>query len=63
MRPSLKAIANRAAAEAERRAICLALQATSGNTIEAARLLQVDYKTLHLKIKRYGIGTGEFRVS
>jgi transcriptional regulator with GAF, ATPase, and Fis domain len=30
---------------------------------EAARLLRVDYKTLHLKIKRFGIDVGEFRAS
>jgi two-component system nitrogen regulation response regulator GlnG len=63
MRPSLKAIARRAAADAERHAICLALQATSGNTMEAAQLLRVDYKTLHLKIKQYGIDAGRFRAS
>jgi two-component system response regulator HydG len=59
----LKEIAGRAAAEAERQAIRLALQATRGNKSEAARLLRVDYKTLHLKIKRFGIDVGEFRAS
>ena len=29
----------------------------------AARLLQVDYKTLHLKMKRYAIDAGVFRAS
>ena len=62
-RPSLKEIADRAAAEAERQAIRLALQATRGNKSEAARLLRVDYKTLHLKMKRYGIDAGQFRTS
>jgi DNA-binding NtrC family response regulator len=61
MRPSLKEIAGRAAAEAERQAIRLALQATLGNKSEAARLLLVDYKTLHLKMKLYGIEAREFR--
>ena len=61
MRLSLKEIAGRATAEAERQAICLALQATRGNKSEAARLLRVDYKTLHIKIKRYGIEADEFR--
>jgi len=55
VRPSLKEIADRAAAEAERQTICLALHATRGNKSEAARLLRVDYKTLHLKTKRYSI--------
>jgi two-component system nitrogen regulation response regulator GlnG len=63
MRPSLKEIGGRAATEAERQAIRLALQATHGNTVEAARLLRVDDKTLHSKIKRYGIEADEFRAS
>jgi two-component system response regulator HydG len=60
---SLKEIADRAAAEAERQAIRLALHATHGNKSEAARLLRVDYKTLHLKMKHYGIGAAAFRAS
>jgi len=63
VRPSLKEIADRATAEAERQAICLALHAARRNKSEAARLLRVDYKTLHLKIKHYGIEAGESRVS
>jgi DNA-binding NtrC family response regulator len=61
--PSLREITHRATAEAERQAIRLALQATGGNKSEAARLLRVDYKTLHLKMKRYGIDAREFRSS
>ena len=60
---SLKEIAGRAAAEAERQAIRLALHATRGNKSEAARLLRVDYKTLHLKMKHFGIEAGAFRAS
>src|SRR2546426_4681308 len=45
LRFSLRESAGRAAAEAERQAIRLALQATRGNKSEAARLLRVDYKT------------------
>jgi two-component system nitrogen regulation response regulator GlnG len=56
----LREIAGRAAAEAERQAIRLALRATRGNKSEAARLLRVDYKTLHVKMKRYGIEAREF---
>ena len=63
MHPSLKEIGAKAAAEAERRAIGLALQATHGNKSAAARLLRVDYKTLHLKMKHYAIEAGEFRSS
>jgi two-component system nitrogen regulation response regulator GlnG len=62
-RPALREIAERAAAEAERQAIRLALQATQGNKSEAARLLRVDCKTLHLKMKRYGIEARAFRAS
>ena len=63
LRFSLRESAGRAAAEAERQAIRLALQATRGNKSEAARLLRVDYKTLHLKTKRYSIEAAEFRAS
>ena len=58
---SLKELADRAAAEAERQAIRLALYATRGNKSEAARLLRVDYKTLYLKMKQYVIDAGQFR--
>jgi len=60
---SLKEFAERAAAEAERQAIRLALHATRGNKSEAARLLGVDYKTLHLKMRRYAIDAADFQVS
>ena len=56
---SLKEIAETAAADAEKRAIQEILQKTNGNKSQAARLLRVDYKTLHLKVKRYGLGAGE----
>src|SRR5439155_1713999 len=58
---SLRQIADAAAAEAEWQAIRLALQATRGNKSEAARLLRVDYKTLHVKIKQYDIAAGQFK--
>src|SRR5881409_2916314 len=60
---SLKEIADAAAADAERQAIRRVLQATKGNKSEAARLLRTDYKTLHLKMKQYGIPAGQFRQS
>ena len=63
LRFSLREIAGRAAAEAERQAIHLALRATRGNKSEAARLLRVDYKTLHVKIKQFGISAAQFRQS
>jgi DNA-binding NtrC family response regulator len=41
----------------------VALHATHRNKSQAARLLRVDYKTLHLKMKRYSIEAEEFRAS
>jgi DNA-binding NtrC family response regulator len=58
---SLKRIAEAATVDAEGRAIRMTLQATRGNKSEAARLLRVDFKTLHLKMKQYGISAGQFR--
>ena len=60
---SLKELAQAATVDAEGRAIRTALQATRGNKSEAARLLRVDYKTLHSKMKQYGISAGQFRQS
>ncbi len=50
-----KTIADTAFSEAERRAIGEALADAKGNKSQAARLLGTDYKTLHLKMRRYGI--------
>jgi two-component system nitrogen regulation response regulator GlnG len=58
---SLKELAEAATADAEAQAIRVALQATAGNKTKAARLLQVDYKTLHLKMKQYGLVRAAFR--
>jgi DNA-binding NtrC family response regulator len=52
---SLREIAEVAVEAAEREAILRALQSTKGNKSQAARLLHVDFKTLHLKMRRYGI--------
>jgi two-component system nitrogen regulation response regulator GlnG len=60
---SLKELAQAATEDAEGRAIRKALEAARGNKSEAARLLRVDYKTLHLKMKQYGIAAGLFRQS
>lgn len=51
----LRALKDTAAAGAERRAIEEALRLARGNKAGAARLLRIDYKTLHIKMKRYGI--------
>jgi DNA-binding NtrC family response regulator len=58
---SLKEIADAATADAEQHAIRRTLRDTKGNKSEAARLLRTDYKTLHLKMKQYGIPAAEFR--
>ena len=58
---SLKAIGESAAAYAEQHAIRRVLQTTKGNKSEAARVLRTDYKTLHLKMKQYGISAAAFR--
>jgi two-component system nitrogen regulation response regulator GlnG len=60
---SLKELAEAAMADAEAQAIRVALQATAGNKTKAARLLRVDYKTLHVKMKEYGLDAGKFRGS
>jgi DNA-binding NtrC family response regulator len=59
--PSLKEIAEAAASDAEQQAIRRALQNANGNKSEASRLLRTDYKTLHLKMKQYGIDAAGFR--
>jgi two-component system nitrogen regulation response regulator GlnG len=58
---SLREVSAAAAARAEDQAIQWALQTTGGNKSQAARLLRIDYKTLHLKIKQYGIDARQFR--
>jgi len=52
---SLRQIAVAALESAERAAIVAMLEVTSGNKSEAARRLRTDYKTLHVKISRYGL--------
>ena len=58
---SLKEVAEAAAADAEQQAIRRILQTTKGNKSEAARLLRTDYKTLHVKMKQYGISAAQFK--
>jgi len=53
---SLREAREKGIAEAEQRAIRWALTAAAGNKSEAARLLATDFKTLHVKMKQYGIG-------
>ncbi len=56
----LKDIADEAARTAERHAITETLRATKGNKSQAARALQTDYKTLHVKMKHLGIRAQDF---
>ncbi|MFM8551975.1 MAG: sigma-54-dependent transcriptional regulator [Nitrospiraceae bacterium] len=52
---SLVQLRRRTSGEAERESILRTLEAAGWNKAEAARRLQVDYKALYLKMKRYGI--------
>ncbi|MBI2570771.1 MAG: sigma-54-dependent Fis family transcriptional regulator [Candidatus Schekmanbacteria bacterium] len=56
---TVREIAESAAEEAERAAIVQTLAAARGNKTQAARVLGTDFKTLHLKMKRYGIRPGD----
>jgi DNA-binding NtrC family response regulator len=57
---SLREVAAEAAEAAERHAISEALRSARGNKSRAARALDTDYKTLHLKMKRFGIRGRDF---
>ena len=52
---SLKQIVHRSVATVEREVLIQALKYTGGNKAKAARLLQIDYKTIHSKVKQFGI--------
>jgi DNA-binding NtrC family response regulator len=58
--PSLREVAAAAGRSAERDAICGMLRATNGNKSRAARALQTDYKTLHVKMRQFGIRARDF---
>jgi DNA-binding NtrC family response regulator len=60
---SLKQIAGDAARAAEHAAIVRALRVSSGNKSQAAQALRTDYKTLHRKMKAFGIRARDFDVS
>ena len=51
----LKEAVRRVAERAERRIITVILRQTGGNKAQAARILQIDYKTVCKKIRDYGI--------
>ena len=52
---SLKEIIRSNTLGIEREVIVQALKYTGGNKAKAARLLQIDYKTIHTKVKQLGI--------
>jgi DNA-binding NtrC family response regulator len=57
---SLKERGEAALAAAEQDAIRQALQATRGKILPAAKLLSTDNKTLHVKLKKYGIRAKDY---
>jgi DNA-binding NtrC family response regulator len=54
---SLKEIVGRRIADVERQVLFEALRRSRGNKAAVARLLQVDYKTVHTKLKAYGLSS------
>ncbi|MFO7897872.1 MAG: sigma-54 dependent transcriptional regulator [Planctomycetota bacterium] len=52
---SLTDLVRRVAGHVEKRVIERALRKADGNKAKVARMLDVDYKTIHTKVKRYGI--------
>jgi two-component system nitrogen regulation response regulator GlnG len=52
---SLKEMVRRSTMKVEREIIQQALRRTGGNKAKAARILQIDYKTMHTKAKEYGL--------
>jgi two-component system nitrogen regulation response regulator GlnG len=56
---SLKEIVTQSTTAVEREVLLQTLRQTSGNKAKAARLLQVDYKTIQSKIKQYGITSNQ----
>jgi DNA-binding NtrC family response regulator len=54
----LKEIKHRKIVAMEREILAQVLREAGGNKAKAARLLHIDYKTIHSKIRQYGISTG-----
>ncbi|MDR3637640.1 MAG: sigma-54 dependent transcriptional regulator [Isosphaeraceae bacterium] len=52
---SLKEIVQRRIEQVEREILVAVLKKTGGNKAKAARILQIDYKTIRTKAKQYGI--------
>ena len=56
----LKELVGRVAVQVERALLLQALELTQGNKAHAARLLHIDYKTIHSKLKAYEISSTPF---
>jgi DNA-binding NtrC family response regulator len=52
---SLREIVDESTTAVEKEVLTQVLKTTGGNKAKAARLLKIDYKTIHAKIKHYGI--------
>ena len=52
---SLKEIVGQSSTAVEREVLTQVLKQVGGNKAKAARLLRIDYKTIHLKLKKLGI--------
>jgi len=52
---SLREIVEQSTTAVEREVLTQVLKNTGGNKAKAARLLKIDYKTIHGKIRQYGI--------
>jgi DNA-binding NtrC family response regulator len=57
---SLKELSGRVIAQLERTILLQALTLADGNKAQAARLLHMDYKTIHNKLKTYQISSSQF---
>jgi two-component system nitrogen regulation response regulator GlnG len=52
---SLREIVQQSTTAVEREVLAHVLKVTGGNKAKAARLLKIDYKTIHEKVKKFGI--------
>jgi two-component system nitrogen regulation response regulator GlnG len=52
---SLKTIVKRVTVATEQKLLDQVIKYTNGNKAKAARMLNVDYKTIHTKLKKLGI--------